>query len=164
MTITKQEQLARGDVEFIHQSISPTPVSKTPIIRQQALEMFTKALDQKLAILNEGEQLLITYRVDIRGTDGKIYAGAKWRINLPEYKVWRNQVLKRDRYKCHKCGSKNRIQAHHIKSWAKYPEGRFDPDNGVTLCIDCHANQHPKNKAFIYASGRKKIKTKSRSS
>jgi hypothetical protein len=164
MTINKSEALARLDVNRIHENVIPVSVEDTQVIREQALAMFTKALDEKLRVLSEGEQLLITFRVDIRGTDGKIYAGAKWRINLPEYKEWRNAVFKRDRYKCHKCGSKKGIQAHHIKGWAKHPESRFDVDNGVTLCIDCHANQHPKNKALIYASGRQKIKTKPRSS
>lgn len=164
MTIKKPEQLARLDVSRIHAKVIPSPVEGIDIIRQQALEMFAKALDEKLAILYDGEQLLITFRVDIRGTDGKIYAGSRWRINLPEYKEWRNAVFKRDGYKCQECGGGRNIQAHHIKSWAKHPESRFDVDNGVTLCIDCHANQHPKSKAFVRASGRKKIKAKSRRS
>jgi hypothetical protein len=86
MTINKSEALARLDVNRIHENVIPVSVEDTQVIREQALAMFTKALDEKLRVLSEGEQLLITFRVDIRGTDGKIYAGAKWRINLPEYK------------------------------------------------------------------------------
>src|SRR4030042_1240308 len=61
-----------------------------------------------------------------------------------EYKDWIKSVFKRDRYICVKCGNKGsgNLQAHHIFSWANYPEKRFDLENGLTLCIDCHKAIH----------------------
>ena len=61
------------------------------------------------------------------------------------YKKWRTSVFERDGFMCRQCGSKNGLNAHHIAQWAKTEEGsplRFDINNGVTLCKDCHFDAH----------------------
>lgn len=61
-------------------------------------------------------------------------------LNTVEYKNWRKEVFKRDNFICQNCGyDKGKIlNAHHIKSWNKNPELRFDVNNGITLCVNCH--------------------------
>ena len=67
--------------------------------------------------------------------------GARYTI---DYKIWRAKVFARDNYTCQRCGRKRRkgdrviLNAHHIKSWAEYPELRFVVENGQTLCEECH--------------------------
>jgi hypothetical protein len=57
-----------------------------------------------------------------------------------EYEKWRVSVYERDSYSCvlcHKIGGY--LEAHHIKSFAKFPEVRFDINNGITVCKYCHS-------------------------
>lgn len=56
-----------------------------------------------------------------------------------EYKNWRTLVYKRDNYTCQCCGkSGGRLNSHHVYPFADYEDLRFDVDNGITLCEDCH--------------------------
>ena len=59
-----------------------------------------------------------------------------------EYKNWRLKVYERDNYKCVQCGNKEKLNAHHIKSWKNYPNLRYDINNGITLCEKCHIKYH----------------------
>lgn len=58
-----------------------------------------------------------------------------------QYKEWREKVFSRDGYKCIfvNCKTTDKyVQAHHIRKFSNYPELRFDVDNGITLCRNCH--------------------------
>ena len=61
-------------------------------------------------------------------------------------KLWRESVMERDGYVCQECGATEDLEAHHIKSFAEYPELRYDIDNGITLCHKCHNMLHFANK------------------
>ena len=72
-----------------------------------------------------------------------------------EYKNFVKFFLIRDNNICIQCGTKRKrvkdgkekncnLTVHHIKSWKNYPKLRFDIDNGITLCKDCHFKIHKK--------------------
>lgn len=63
------------------------------------------------------------------------------RKNKSKLKSWANVIKNRDK-SCKKCNSIVNLQSHHIKSYSKYPELRFDLENGILLCNICHAKEH----------------------
>jgi hypothetical protein len=84
--------------------------------------------------------------------------GRTWeRFRDPRYLSWRKAVLERDGYRCQSCGRQCRkhekgLAAHHIEAWSDAPTLRFDIDNGMTLCRQCHMSLHglaPKPIALI---------------
>jgi 5-methylcytosine-specific restriction endonuclease McrA len=68
----------------------------------------------------------------------------------PAYAGFRKSVRKRDGNKCQfpGCGSKTRLEVHHIKKWTSHPSMRFDVTNGITLCKSCH--QRTKGSEEVY--------------
>ena len=48
------------------------------------------------------------------------------------------KILKRDNYTCQLCSGLCNLEIHHILSWTKYPELRYEETNIITLCKICH--------------------------
>lgn len=66
---------------------------------------------------------------------------------------WKKQALELANHKCQECGvldgsmceccgTKVRLHVHHIKSFAKHPDLRFDVTNAEVLCPKCHYKKH----------------------
>jgi len=56
-----------------------------------------------------------------------------------EYKMWRLAVLEHDDFTCQQCNQRGgKLVSHHINSFKRFPELRFNVDNGATLCRSCH--------------------------
>jgi 5-methylcytosine-specific restriction endonuclease McrA len=57
-----------------------------------------------------------------------------------QFKHWRIAVFKRDAFTCQNClVHGGYLTAHHIKSFAKFPDLRYEISNGTTLCEPCHS-------------------------
>jgi len=70
------------------------------------------------------------------------------RFASPQYCQWRSKIYERDDYTCQSCFKRGvRLHAHHIKSWANYPRLRYNINNGITLCVFCHRQEHKKKEA-----------------
>ncbi len=62
------------------------------------------------------------------------------RLDPESYRQLREQVLKRDRWRCQHCGRTTELHIHHIR-----PRGRLGDDteqNLITLCARCHQRFH----------------------
>ena len=52
---------------------------------------------------------------------------------------------------CQNCGAQSRLDVHHIKSFADFPDYRYDADNCISLCRSCHMWAHSsKNKEKLF--------------
>lgn len=69
---------------------------------------------------------------------------SKRQLHLSEQKEWRTSVYDKDGFACQKCHDDKggNLNAHHILPWSKFPEVRFDVDNGITFCRTCHHKYH----------------------
>ena len=65
--------------------------------------------------------------------------------------AWQAMVFHRDGLICQICGrelgvtlspAERDLNAHHIFPWADYPDLRFDVNNGLTMCDECHYCYH----------------------
>ena len=81
----------------------------------------------------------------------------------PEYIDWFNRIVARDGGICQECGCNENLDIHHIIEFnqliRKYnidsiekgrkEIGMWNTDNGVTLCVHCHADRHPDKRGLI---------------
>jgi 5-methylcytosine-specific restriction endonuclease McrA len=62
------------------------------------------------------------------------------RLKPEDYDVLRNEVLKRDGWRCQDCGAMKDLQVHHIKRRSQL--GGDVAQNLITLCASCHGKRH----------------------
>lgn len=62
------------------------------------------------------------------------------RLESASYEVLRQQVLRRDGWRCQVCGSMSNLEVHHKRF--RSHSGEDTEDNLITVCMDCHAACH----------------------
>lgn len=95
----------------------------------------------------------------VRGSASNFWRGGttkgRDRFRNGQTLVWRAAVYERDQYQCQHCSLPGKkkigtrgigLDTAHLKPFARYPELRYDVDNGITLCRSCHIAFDVKNK------------------
>ncbi len=62
------------------------------------------------------------------------------RLDPPSYESLRHQVLRRDGWRCQKCGTMSNLEVHH-RQYRSHCGGDSE-ENLITLCTQCHAGIH----------------------
>ena len=62
------------------------------------------------------------------------------RLDPELYEQLRNQVLRRDGWRCQACGSMSNLEVHHKEFRSQ--AGDDSEENLITLCADCHSGVH----------------------
>jgi len=60
----------------------------------------------------------------------------------------RNEILKKDNYKCVRCGSEKNLQVHHVKYIENRKAWNYPDELLITLCKDCHRITHDLDNKF----------------
>ena len=62
------------------------------------------------------------------------------RLDPKPYERLRNQVLRRDGWRCQLCGTMSNLEVHHQE--LRSQSGDDSEQNLITLCAECHAVLH----------------------
>jgi 5-methylcytosine-specific restriction endonuclease McrA len=72
------------------------------------------------------------------------------RLEADEYRRLRQQVLRRDGWRCQSCGSRQNLEVHHQQF--RSHSGEDAEHNLITLCTNCHSICH----RFVQGNNRSK--------
>ena len=62
------------------------------------------------------------------------------RLDPLSYNSLRQQILRRDGWRCQSCGMMSNLEVHHTEFRSQ--SGADSEDNLITLCTGCHAKVH----------------------
>ena len=66
-------------------------------------------------------------------------------LKSPEWKAKRLEILKRDDYKCTKCGETKKLHVHHLSYTSGCNAWEYPNEQLITLCKGCHSEEHPES-------------------
>jgi 5-methylcytosine-specific restriction endonuclease McrA len=62
------------------------------------------------------------------------------RLDPVSYEMLRQEILRRDGWKCQSCGTMSNLEVHHHQF--RSHSGQDSDENLITLCTACHARMH----------------------
>jgi 5-methylcytosine-specific restriction endonuclease McrA len=65
---------------------------------------------------------------------------ARFRLDAMQYETLRQQILRRDGWRCQSCGVMSNLEVHHREF--RSHSGADSEENLITLCVACHAAVH----------------------
>jgi len=111
-----------------------------PSIRQRK-ESILRVVNDLRTVLNIRQVVIEQGQFDVSSqVVGRKLVGKEFNDSEYQGRNFRAKVLWRDNYTCVRCGSNDKLNAHHILR--QISGGTDTPQNGITLCEDCHSSLH----------------------
>lgn len=116
------------------------------ILRKKRNQQFALYNDDKLKIMKEKASCnLRADSIPHKDFNGFVSSENTRIRQSAEGKAWRYDVMAKANFTCDKCGIRGgSLVAHHLNAFASYPDQRFNVNNGVCLCKECHNEFHVK--------------------
>jgi len=73
---------------------------------------------------------------------------ARLRLDSLSYESLRQQILRRDGWRCQSCGTMSNLEVHHREFRSR--SGSDSEENLITLCTACHASVHEGKKVLVF--------------
>jgi cytochrome c553 len=111
-----------------------------PSIRQRK-ESVLRVVKDLVSVINITHAVIEQGQFDVSSlAAGRQLVGIEFQQAEYEGENFRAKVLWRDKYTCQRCGTKEKLTAHHIIP--RHQGGTSTPKNGLTLCRTCHESLH----------------------
>jgi len=78
---------------------------------------------------------------------------ARLRLDPIAYEKLRQQVLRRDGWRCQSCGEMSNLEVHH-KQFRSHA-GNNSEENLITLCTACHTHTHQRDSTSTSVGGKR---------
>ena len=117
----------------------PNRKSPPPMTAEHKKKISLGKRGKKLSLSKEARRKLSESRKGDKHWNWKGGVSQDKRTGI-KYVQWRSDVFQRDNWTCQTCQARGGVylEAHHIKDWVRYPKLRFEINNGITLCSECH--------------------------
>jgi 5-methylcytosine-specific restriction endonuclease McrA len=79
------------------------------------------------------------------------------RLDALSYESWRQQILRRDGWRCQSCGAMSNLEVHHQEFRSQ--SGEDSELNLITLCTACHSQTHRRWQPLTTCTTRKGVQT-----
>jgi hypothetical protein len=74
-----------------------------------------------------------------KGENHPCWKGGTHPRDMRKQAIWSKAVRTRDNFTCQWCNKRGvDLHAHHLEGFTECPEKRWDINNGITLCVQCH--------------------------
>ncbi len=109
---------------------------------------------KKVSLMTRIKNSALSQKIKLNNWNGFVTSKNERERRSNKFKEWRLCVFERDNYTCQLCKKRGgKLHPHHIKTFAKNVNLRYNVNNGITLCAEpCHKKtiRHEKEYEILF--------------